>query len=323
MPDMLVILERLWMHSFHVISVLVCLGLASQACAQNVAVPTTSTQSAQRQSPQPVSQKAHKAKPLQKASSQARPAVSSPQDRTREVADVTARLQAQAIAAAAAQAARSVANERNAPVTAAVVPVRNDEPLPALVRMAAPVGVPPLADAVPVTLLSVPVPAPAPPMIADLGGQPMPSHPTASSNSTVFPAHTSLTPAGNPHADLGPEELAIAQRIHQGVLPCERGTSVQVQADVSRPGYFRVFGKGFRYRMHPVRTSTGALRLEDAQAGAVWLQLANKSMLMDQKKGRRMADDCAHPEQVAFANDMKTNPPPMLFDTQGMGRSKD
>jgi hypothetical protein len=66
--------------------------------------------------------------------------------------------------------------------------------------------------------------------------------------------------------------------------------------------------------MKPVTTSTGAIRLEDEKAGAVWLQLANKSMLMDQKNGRRLADECAHPDQVAVANDMKVNPPLALID---------
>ena len=106
-------------------------------------------------------------------------------------------------------------------------------------------------------------------------------------------------------------------------MPCEMGASVRVEADVAAPGFFHVQGKGFRYRMYPVRTTTGALRLEDKKAGAVWLQLANKSMLMDQKKGRRVADECAHPEQVAYSQDMKTNPPPSLFDKTGMGRSND
>ncbi len=119
---------------------------------------------------------------------------------------------------------------------------------------------------------------------------------------------------------LGQEELSIAQRVHQGQLACELGASVNVEPDRTQPGYFNVRGKGFQYRMHPVSTSTGAIRLEDQQAGAVWLQLANKSMLMDQKKGQRLADECAHPEQMAYAAQMKTNPPPMLFDTTGMGR---
>lgn len=119
---------------------------------------------------------------------------------------------------------------------------------------------------------------------------------------------------------LGSEELAIAERVHQGHLPCELGASVRVEPNAHQPGFFDVRGKGFHYRMHPVSTSTGAIRLEDKQAGAVWLQLANKSMLMDQKRGRRIADECAHPEQMAFAQNMKHNPPPKLFDTTGMGR---
>ena len=110
------------------------------------------------------------------------------------------------------------------------------------------------------------------------------------------------------------DDLAIAQQIHQGLLPCEMGTSIRVEADAAQPGYFHVQGKGFRYRMFPVRTNTGALRLEDKKAGAVWLQLANKSMLMDEKKGRRVADECAHPEQMAFSEKMKTNPLPSLLD---------
>jgi hypothetical protein len=114
--------------------------------------------------------------------------------------------------------------------------------------------------------------------------------------------------------DASADDLAIAQQIHQGLLPCEMGTSIRVEADAAQPGYFHVQGKGFRYRMFPVRTNTGALRLEDKKAGAVWLQLANKSMLMDEKKGRRVADECAHPDQVAFSEKMKTNPLPSLLD---------
>jgi hypothetical protein len=123
-----------------------------------------------------------------------------------------------------------------------------------------------------------------------------------------------------PETPMGPDELAIADRVHQGHLPCELGASVRMEADASQPGYFYLHGKGFRYRMHPVATTTGAIRLEDRKAGAVWLQLANKSMLMDQNKGRRLADECANAEQVAFAEDMKTTPPPSLIDTTGMGR---
>ena len=143
------------------------------------------------------------------------------------------------------------------------------------------------------------------------------AHKTAAAKQTVHKAApTPQPPAAKvvAEAPMGQEELSIAQRVHHGDLPCELGAAVRIEPDQIQPGYFNVQGKGFRYRMHPVATSTGAIRLEDKQAGAVWLQLANKSMLMDQKKGQRLADECAHPEQVAFAEQMKNNPPPPLIE---------
>lgn len=114
---------------------------------------------------------------------------------------------------------------------------------------------------------------------------------------------------------LTPAELAIADRIQTGLIQCELGASVSVEADTKAPGYFNVRGKGFSYRMHPVVTSTGAIRLEDRHdGGAVWLQLANKSMLMDQKAGKRLADECSTPAQVAVAEALKKNPAPSLID---------
>jgi hypothetical protein len=113
---------------------------------------------------------------------------------------------------------------------------------------------------------------------------------------------------------VSPQELSIAERVHVGQLPCELGASIRLTADANAPGYFNLQGKGYKYRMRPVATTTGAIRLEDEKAGAVWLQLANKSMLMDQKNGRRLADECAHPDQLAFAKEMKANPPLPLID---------
>ena len=133
-------------------------------------------------------------------------------------------------------------------------------------------------------------------------------------------AHKKVAPEPEPDTLMGPDELEIAERVHKGQLPCELGATVRLEADASQPGYFYLHGKGFRYRMHPVATTTGAIRLEDRKAGAVWLQLANKSMLMDQNKGRRLVDECASAEQLDFAENMKTNPPPSLMDTTGMGR---
>ncbi len=115
-------------------------------------------------------------------------------------------------------------------------------------------------------------------------------------------------------AALTPAEMAIADRVQVGKVPCELGASVTLTADAKNPGYFDLHGKNFKYRMFPVATLTGAIRLEDQKAGAVWLQLANKSMLMNQKLGIRLADECASPAQMAVAENLKLNPPVSILE---------
>ncbi len=138
----------------------------------------------------------------------------------------------------------------------------------------------------------------------------------------VSASHTNLRSAAKnvaagieaAEAALTPAELAIAERVQVGLMPCELGASITLIQDAKAPGYFDMQGKNFKYRMFPVMTSTGAIRLEDQKAGAVWLQLANKSMLMNQKLGIRMADECMSPAQVIVAEQMKLSPPPSLLD---------
>ena len=109
-------------------------------------------------------------------------------------------------------------------------------------------------------------------------------------------------------------DLAVAQRVYVGKIQCELGADVTITADEKRAGFFTVATKGARYRMHPVESRTGAIRLEDPRAGAMWLQIANKSMLMNQKEGLRLADECQAPAQLAFADEMKKTPPKSLFE---------
>ena len=101
--------------------------------------------------------------------------------------------------------------------------------------------------------------------------------------------------------------LAVAAQVHTGNMVCEAST-VKIASIPSAQGYFDVHMGKHRYLMAPVATQTGAVRLEDTVHGAVWIQLANKSMLMNQKVGRRMADECQSPAQVAVAEAMKKGP---------------
>ena len=119
----------------------------------------------------------------------------------------------------------------------------------------------------------------------------------------------------DPHVTLSDQDIEIAKRVYVGIIPCELGASVTIAPNEKRPGFFVVSTKGAKFRMHPVESRTGAIRLEDARAGAMWLQLGNKSMLMSQKQGQRLADECMSPAQVTFADELKKNPLPSILDT--------
>ena len=117
----------------------------------------------------------------------------------------------------------------------------------------------------------------------------------------------------SPVPDVNVQE-AVAGEVHTGHMVCELGNAVTVTPDPHQPTRFIVQMKKNTYHMTPVETTTGAVRLEDAQAGAMWLQLPHKSMLMNSKLGQRMADECQNDHQTAVAHAMKLNPAPSLLD---------
>jgi hypothetical protein len=117
----------------------------------------------------------------------------------------------------------------------------------------------------------------------------------------------------DPSIVLSEADLEVARKVHVGDIPCELGATVKVMP-MKREGMFSVMTRGHRFRMHPVESRTGAIRLEDPQRGAMWLQLGNKSMLMSQKLGQRLADECQSPAQVTYADMLKKNPLPSILE---------
>lgn len=124
------------------------------------------------------------------------------------------------------------------------------------------------------------------------------------------PARATLKPL----AELSSEQLAIADRVVLGKMPCELAARVHVKPDARGAGRFILESGSQKYFMLPVPTRTGAIRLEDEAAGVVWLQLSNKSMLMSQKQGKRLADACVSAEQLLVAKELDRNPAPSLLD---------
>ena len=115
---------------------------------------------------------------------------------------------------------------------------------------------------------------------------------------------------------LEPLLMAIADQIHTGKIVCEAGAMIQITEKINAPGRFVLKLKNENFNLMPVASLIGAIRLEDAQQGAVWIQLANKSMLMSSKLGRRLADECQSPAQSTVAQAMKLAPPINILEPQ-------
>ena len=111
--------------------------------------------------------------------------------------------------------------------------------------------------------------------------KPQPTRRVAKAAAGATAAAAVAAAAADPNVVLTDTDLAVARLVHTGRIPCELGADVTVTADQAKPGFFTVSTKGARYHMHPVESRTGAIRLEDGKAGAMWLQLSNKSMLMN------------------------------------------
>ncbi len=103
--------------------------------------------------------------------------------------------------------------------------------------------------------------------------------------------------AAAPAQTLSAGQISAADRVLTGSVKCEFDQSINVSPVSGKKGFFNVAYKGKTYTMVPEATTTGAVRLEDKKAGMMWLQIANKSMLMNTKAGQRMVDNCQHPSQ--------------------------
>jgi hypothetical protein len=113
--------------------------------------------------------------------------------------------------------------------------------------------------------------------------------------------------------DLSAGHLAVAEKVILGTVSCELGAKVHVKSDTN-PGRFVVNLGRQSFRMEPTLTTTGAVRLEDPSSGAVWLQLGNKSMLLNTRLGKRLADSCINEQQGVVASAMEQNKTPGLLD---------
>jgi hypothetical protein len=77
-----------------------------------------------------------------------------------------------------------------------------------------------------------------------------------------------------------------------GLYRCELNRIVdvrQVTADLSSAV---VRWNKREYTMRAVNADSGALRYEDERSGLVWIVIAGKSMLLDARRGKQLANEC-------------------------------
>jgi hypothetical protein len=97
------------------------------------------------------------------------------------------------------------------------------------------------------------------------------------------------------------EQLLAAEQAYLGAYACEFKQTLSVSKH-QVAGYVVVTFSSKAYTMKPVRSSTGAVRLEEVANGPMLMvQIPTKSMLMDTVRGRRIVDACVHEVQAKEA----------------------
>jgi len=78
---------------------------------------------------------------------------------------------------------------------------------------------------------------------------------------------------------------------------CELGNKVTIYTNEGDSGHVALRWKKRLHRMTRVGTSTGASRFENTTYGLVWIGIPAKSMLLDSKANRQLANECRNADQ--------------------------
>ena len=123
---------------------------------------------------------------------------------------------------------------------------------------------------------------------------------SAAADKAKQPAKSARAPAKPveaPLADASPEQQQAAEQVFYGAYQCEFNQTVEIEKNPKHASYVDVKAGKSMWLMKPVLSSTGAIRLEDVKGGALMVQIASKSMLLNTKTAQRIVDDCVNPKQ--------------------------
>lgn len=79
---------------------------------------------------------------------------------------------------------------------------------------------------------------------------------------------------------------------------CELGNKVTIYQNAGDDSHIALRWKKRLHRLTRVGTSTGAQRFENKLYGLIWIGIPAKSMLLDSKQNRQLANECRNAEQL-------------------------
>ncbi len=109
----------------------------------------------------------------------------------------------------------------------------------------------------------------------------------ACSTATPQPATATVAPQGRSKTNA---QLQFA--LASGVYRCELGQSVEIQRDTQNVNLIELHWQGNRHTLERHDSTSGLPRYEDRQNGLLWIDLPWKSVLMDARSGRPLANEC-------------------------------
>jgi membrane-bound inhibitor of C-type lysozyme len=79
---------------------------------------------------------------------------------------------------------------------------------------------------------------------------------------------------------------------------CELGNKVTIYTNEKDADHIALRWKNRLHRMSRVSTTTGAQRYENPAFGIIWIGIPAKSILLDSKQNRQLANECKNAEQT-------------------------
>ena len=87
-----------------------------------------------------------------------------------------------------------------------------------------------------------------------------------------------------------PQQLQF--QLASGVYRCELGRRVDIQRDTRNANLIKLTWKGSDYQLQRYDSASGLPRYEDRQHGLLWIDLPQKSVLIDVNSGQQLANEC-------------------------------